>query len=284
MKVKKTTLLFFTVVLALAAIYPALIHHPLTFFVLKGSEGQVEAFKLSIPLNDRDVLVEAVTLSPAQKKEGADILSQKDSQRLTAFAKGYGTYPAVIGIPATQEGWPGYLGGGLRGFWADNGAGIFDNLQWTDRLYLSFSMKTPPPAPFVAETGIEIVLPVSTPGLSSVHPSATPNPAPTPGVLRVEILNGCGITNAADWVARRIRGPGIAITDTGNADNFRYPKTIVRSCAGTPVALEDAVERLGLPKDAVQEIPSLSSAVDVVVIVGKDYRKLREQFRERNRH
>ena len=275
---------FLPLIFVLAATYPALTRHPLCFFVLKGAEGQVEAFKVSAPLNARDVAVEAVTLSPAQKKEGADILAQRDTQRLAALAKESGTYPAVIGVPSPQEGWPGYLGGGLRGFWTDNGSGIFDSLQWTDRLYLSISMKLPPPAPFVPGNGIEIVLPVSTPNALSVHTSATPNPAPTPGVLRVEILNGCGITNAADWAARRIKGPGIFITDTGNADNFRYPKTIVRSCAGTPVALEDAVERLGLPKDSVQEIPSLSSSVDVVVIVGRDYRKLREQFRERNRH
>ncbi|HJT22977.1 MAG TPA: LytR C-terminal domain-containing protein, partial [bacterium] len=236
------------------------------------------------PLNVRDVTVEALSLSPSQKKEGGEILARKDSQSLAAFAKDFGTYPAVIGVPGSQEGWPGYLGGGLKGFFADNLPESFDNLQWTDRLYLSISMKVPPPAPFATGKGIEIVLPAATPGTSATPSTSTPIPAPTPGVLRVEILNGCGITNAADWVARRVKGPGIVITDTGNADNFRYPKTIVRSCAGTPVALEEAVERLGLPKDAIQEIPSLSSSVDVVVIVGKDYRKLREQFRERNRH
>lgn len=284
MKKNKALLFFFPILFVLAALYPALTRHALSFFVLKGAGSQVEAFKITAPLNGRDVLVDAIVLSPAQKKEGGEVLAQRDSQGLMALAKECGAYPAVIGIPVTQEGWPGFLGGGFKGFLADNVSNVFDNLQWTDRLYLSVSMKVPPPAPFSSAGGNEITLPSVTPGVSITPPSSTPNPAPTPGVVRVEILNGCGITNAADWVARRVKGPGIIITDTGNADNFHYPKTIVRSCAGTPVALEEAIERLGLSKDAVQEIPSLSSSVDVVVIVGKDYRKLREQFRERNRH
>jgi len=120
---------------------------------------------------------------------------------------------------------------------------------------------------------------------------------PTPGlsmpskVLRVEIQNGCGIKGAADWVARRLKGPGILITETGNADNFHYAKTAVKSSAGLPVALEDAVERLGLSKEAVEEVPSLSGLallnpdpslpVDVIVIIGRDFQKLKERVRER---
>lgn len=284
MQNKKTTFLLLLVILALAALYPSLSRHPIHLFVLKSAEETVEAFKLSVPLNGREVTVEAVPLNPSQKKAGGEILAQKDGQRLVIFAKDFGVFPAVIGIGTAQEGWPGFLGGGFKGLFTDTLPGCFDNLQWTDRLYLTLYTKVPPPAPYSAGTGNEAVIPATTPVPFTIHASVTTNPVPTPGVVRVEILNGCGITNAADWVARRVKGSGITITDTGNADNFRYTKTIVRSCAGTPVALEEAVERLGLPKEAVEEIPSLSSSVDVVIIVGKDYRKLREQFRERNRH
>lgn len=284
MKISKSIIVFLPLGLVLAGLYPFLTRHPIFMFALKGADGVVEAFKLSAPLNGRDVVVESIPLGPDQKKEGREILVQKDSRRLAAFAKNYGSYPAVIGIPVTQEGWPGFLGGGLRGFFTDVLPGVFDNLQWADRFYLSFSMKAPPPAPFTAGEETAEKLPVATSDVSTQHPPATPSSVPTPGVVRVEILNGCGITNAADWVARRVKGPGIVITDTDNADNFRYPQTIIRTCAGMPVALDEAVERLGLSKDSIQEVPSLSSSVDAVVIVGKDYPKLRGRFRERNRH
>src|SRR5579883_1151951 len=192
MKNKKRYLYFLPFLLVLAALYPALTRHPLSFFVLKGEESQVEAFRLSAPLNERDVTVESLSLSPSQKKEGGEILAQKDVQQLAAFSKNFGTYPGVIGVPVTQEGWPGFLGGGLKGIWADNTPGGFDNLQWTDRVYLALFTKVPPPAPFTPERGLEIVLPATTSVVSPVHPSSTPNPATTPGVLRVEILNGCG--------------------------------------------------------------------------------------------
>lgn len=284
MKISKSIIVFLPLVLVLAAIYPLLNRHPVSLFVLKGSENSVEAFKVSAPLNGRDVVVESVPLSPEQRKEGGEILGQKDCQRLVAFSKNYGAYSAVVGIPVTQESWPGFLGGGLKGFFIDSVPDVFDNLQWSDRFYLSLSIKTPPPAPFTVGEEVAMNLPVATPGVPAPRPPATPSSLPTPGVVRVEILNGCGITNAADWVARRVKGPGILIADTDNAENFRYPQTIIRTCAGMPVALEEAVERLGLSKDSIQEVPSLSTAVDAVVIVGKDFPKLRGRFRERNRH
>lgn len=270
--------------MVLAAFYPALTRHPISIFVLKGEEGTIEAYKVSAPLNGREAAVESVVLGSAQKKEAGEILAQKDIQHLASFAKNFGAYPAVVGIPTAQEGWPGFLGGGLKGFFTDSMPGVFDNLLWTDRFYLALDLKPLPPAPFEAGGEVTLNLPAATPGPSAANAAATPQPAPTPGVLRVEILNGCGITNAADWAARRVKGPGIVITDTGNADNFRYPLTIVRTSAGKPVALEEAVERLGLSPDSVQELPSLTSPVDAVVIVGKDFPKLRRKFRERNRH
>ncbi|HVM32404.1 MAG TPA: LytR C-terminal domain-containing protein, partial [bacterium] len=97
---------------------------------------------------------------------------------------------------------------------------------------------------------------------------------------RVKILNGCGITNAADWAAGRLKGPGVSITAVGNADGFNYPKTLIQSSIGTPVALEEAVERLGLRPDQVESLAAAEDA-DVVVIVGRDYLNLRGKKRER---
>jgi hypothetical protein len=115
-------------------------------------------------------------------------------------------------------------------------------------------------------------------------PAVVPTPQPFNGEVRLEILNGCGITNAADWVARRVQGSGLTVTGTTNADNFHYSHTVLQTAVGVPVALEEVLDRLGLTKDDVQEVPSLAAPNDAVLIVGKDYRKLRERYRDRLHH
>jgi hypothetical protein len=257
---------------------------PLTLFILKGMGTSVEAFKINGFLNGQEPKVEAVALSTEQKKQGGGILDEKNRPALESFAKSFGSYGAVIGMPTMEEGWPDYLGNGLKWMLEGLPQNNFDDLQWTDRVYLAFALKVPPPEPFAAPdlSGGQTV---------GNHPAATPPPAsgtPTPAVLegpvRVEILNGCGITNAADWAARRMKGPGITIVGSGNADNFQYPKTIVRTSAGIPVALEEALGRLGISKDSVEETASPDASADAVVIVGKDFPKLKGRRHVRNHH
>jgi hypothetical protein len=281
MKIAKT-LFFLLPVPILWALFPALGRHPVSFFLLRGSEGQVEAFRITCALNGTDPTVQTLRLDASQQKEGDAILAQGDVQHLLSFAKALGPASAVIGMPSTEEKWPGYLGGGLRG-WEENGNGIFDNLQWSDRIYLAFAMKTPPPAPFLTQAAPAAPATTAAPAPVSNAAAALATPA-APSLVRVEILNGCGITNAADWVARRVKGPGIIITDTGNADNFNYGKTLIRSSAGTPVALEDAADRLGLSPDSIEETDHPVPGVDAVVVVGRDFPKLRRRWSGRIRH
>ncbi len=259
---------------------------PLAVFVLRGVDNNIEAFKIELFLDHRDAMTRSLALDRDQEKLAVGVLKTKDVKGLEALSKDFGKYPIVIGLPTLDEGWPGYLGGGYKGFLQNDPLGGFDNLQAADRLYLAVNTQVPP-APPVADT--EVTAPVTaklSPGSVPVTPVAASSPVvtPVPGVVRVEILNGCGITNAAEWVARRLKGPGIVISNTDNADNFHYPKTLVRSAAGLPVALEEALERLGVPKESVEEIANPPGGIDVVIIIGKDFRKLKGKARERSHH
>jgi hypothetical protein len=168
-----------------------------------------------------------------------------------------------------------YFGGGWPALFRARPEGTFDGLGWGERAYWAlFSAPVPTPPFLTAE--IEIEDRTAVPG-----PAATPA-SPRESAVRMEILNGCGIKGAADWVARRIRGPGIQITRTENADHFRYPKTLVRSSAGVPVALEEALSRLGLTEAVVEEGAGLAGGVDAVLIVGRDFPKLKERARAGN--
>jgi hypothetical protein len=283
MKIPKSSFLFIALALVILAFLPALKHRPVFVFAIKATDGKAEAFKISAPLNGQDAVAEPVTMNPDQKRETLSILSQKDIQHLKAFSKNFGVYPVVVGVPETQNEWPEFLGGGIKSLFKEPSSEIFDNLQWTDRIYLALSMK-PPATMLMAGVNIPAALPTSTPTGSGSHPIPTPSTASALTTLRVEILNGCGITNAADWVAWRLKGPGIVIADTGNADNFKYSKTLIHTCVALPEAFQLKLDRLGLSKDSIETTARSVSTVDVVVIVGKDYPKMRQKYRGRNRH
>jgi hypothetical protein len=270
----------------LTAVRYHLRQNPVPFFALRGTGTAVEAFRLDFSLDRHDYLVRSLGLNLSQKKEGGEILKTRDSQRLAVFSKSFGKFGAVIGAPTEEEGWPDYLGGGIKALYGGHPDEWFDNLGWGDRFYLALFTHAPPTPPFVpSDIQVEDLTKIS--ASSQITP---PEPTPTQvavsptGVLRVEILNGCGITGAADWMARRFQGPGITVTGTGNADHFHYSGTVVRSSAGIPIALEEALTRSNLTKAAVTESTEPNASADVIVIVGKDFVKLKERSRERRHH
>lgn len=83
-------------------------------------------------------------------------------------------------------------------------------------------------------------------------------------------------------MAGRLKGPGIVISEVTNADQFHYRKTLIQSSIGVPVALEEALERLGVSQADVDVTGASEADADVVVTVGKDYLNLRGKARERS--
>ncbi len=282
-------------VLILAAVGSAygLRNHPLRLFLLSGG-GKPEAFRLQLTLGSGGSQMDSIPLNRAQSKKAMEILAAQDLVSLRSFAKDLGSFGSVIGLAGSNEeeatSW--YLGGGWGSALKTRPEGSFDDLGWGDQIYLSLCAK-PSTMPPVATGGIEVDdLSGTEPG-SSPAPSSTPKaPVPTSqtGPLRVEIQNGCGIKGAADWVARRMKGPDLVIVGTGNADNFHHPKTVIKTTAGVPVVLEEAMERLGLSKDSAEEVETLSgtalgstlqvSPVDLVVIIGRDFRELKKKAKK----
>ena len=245
----------------------------------------VEAFQVTASLDGKEAQVQSVRLPAKLQAPLKQALSQRSMTQLEALAKPMGSWPILVGMEGEGEGWPWYFGGGFRGVLAASSGAQFDNLDLWDKLALCFTWPVPPPAPF-ATIPLEGLgnKPATAAAPVSLAPAVVPTPLPVKGVVRLEILNGCGITNAADWVARRVKGPGLTVTGTTNADNFHYTHTVLQTAVGVPVALEELLDRLGLTKDDVQEVPSLAAPNDAVLIVGKDYRKLRERYRDRLHH
>jgi hypothetical protein len=268
--------------------YIRLSYHPLAIFILRADGVTVEAFRIQLFLNNHESLVETIKFNFLQEKRGKDILELENIKALRSFSEEFGKYDIVVGTSGNkpEDPWPWYIGGGWKCLFQSPLNSSFDDSSWFDRIYLALETQTPPSPPFFSSESKENYLDNTSVKKFVTASVATISASPTSsaGTVRVEILNGCGITNAADWVARRLKGLGIIITYTGNADNFHYPKTIIRTSIGVPVILEETMDRLGLSKDSVQEVSALTDSTDVAVIVGKDFLKLKEQKRDRRHH
>ena len=86
---------------------------------------------------------------------------------------------------------------------------------------------------------------------------------------KIEVLNGSGIRGAAVKVADRLKEAGFEVTRTDNAPNFDYN----RCCIITHKGKTEPVQRIAklLNCDDIREEHAPNDAIDVTVIVGRDY-------------
>jgi len=84
--------------------------------------------------------------------------------------------------------------------------------------------------------------------------------------LRLQVLNGNGLTGAAADMAARLEGEGFVVAAVGDADNSDYQNTTVIAPEGSDAA-QRVVTALGF---GVVERGSVDNGFDAVVIVGAD--------------
>jgi hypothetical protein len=88
------------------------------------------------------------------------------------------------------------------------------------------------------------------------------------GLPKVEILNGSGISGAAQKAADKFRLYGYEVTSTGNADSFRYKSSQVISHKPEIKGL-DKISVL-VNTSVMKDEPNPTAPADVTVIIGKD--------------
>ncbi len=256
--------------------YQALSRSPLSVFWVERSSEGVDAFRVNLFLSGARGQMAPISLTDAQKKILQDAFDQKNVSAIESLGQEVNGGQWLVGVSGSPGDWPWFIGGGLKSLWGVDNNVAFDNLTALDRIYLCLATRPPAGLP------IEGVPAAQTTSAPAPHSTPVPPTAQTTeAVVRVKILNGCGITNAADWVAGRLKGPGIVISEVTNADQFHYPKTLVQSSIGVPVALAEALERLGVGQEDVDQTGAAEADADVVVTVGKDYLNLRGKARER---
>ena len=113
-------------------------------------------------------------------------------------------------------------------------------------------------------------------------PSAEELAAVKPSDVRVAVRNGSGIAGLGQKLAGVLRHDGYAIDSVGNADSFDYATTQIRATSKIPLAGERVRSDIHLDGATITPIPDATAAaspatpgktpaVDVTVIVGRDY-------------
>ena len=134
----------------------------------------------------------------------------------------------------------------------------------------------------VAVLDIRRRLPSKTPPAETKSkPLAETKPEPLAGpkpdsfkVIRIEVLNGCGVAGVAEKVGRRLRGAGFDVMTWKNADSFNYPETIVIDRTGNFENARRVASAMGL-RTHIQQIAQDPFRIEqVAVIVGRDYDRL----------
>lgn len=108
----------------------------------------------------------------------------------------------------------------------------------------------------------------------SVAPLAAAQPAPLQQAIRVEILNGCGVPQAAARLTRRARQIGLDVIHEGNADHFGYQHTLVIRRGGSPERAEQVAAVLGIPHLIDQQVDQDFRLADVTIVIGRDFKRI----------
>jgi|TARA_B110000263_G_C15201852_1_gene461015 hypothetical protein len=105
-------------------------------------------------------------------------------------------------------------------------------------------------------------------------------PNPTLGRVKVEVLNGGGVSGMASTVTDYLRELGFDVVDFGNAPNFGQDSTIVLDRSGRRDLADAVADALGtkVSEDRMDTDPYL----DVTVILGKSW-ELNPQKKSANR-
>lgn len=152
--------------------------------------------------------------------------------------------------------------------------------------FLSGKKEVPQPVAKVSPTATPTptVVPTETTSLTptpsgKVTPSPTPKgkstPTPTEAVaapLRIEVLNGSGVSGAASKMASFLKSKGYGLSGTGNADAFDYQKTVIqikKSKSSEAQALKKVLST-GYTVDPTIQTLAESSQSDAIVIVGAE--------------
>lgn len=95
-------------------------------------------------------------------------------------------------------------------------------------------------------------------------------------VIQVEVLNGCGTSGIAEKFTDYLRKEKFDVVQTGNYISFDIDKSLVIDRIGNRANAEKVAAALGIDNKNVIMQKNDDSFLDVSVVIGKDYKKLKQ--------
>jgi hypothetical protein len=94
-------------------------------------------------------------------------------------------------------------------------------------------------------------------------------------IIQVEVLNGCGVNGLADRFTDYLRLNDFDVVSTGNYESFDILHTLVIDRTGNIANAKKVAEAIGIKKENVIQQLNNDYLLDVSIIVGKDFHKLK---------
>jgi hypothetical protein len=95
------------------------------------------------------------------------------------------------------------------------------------------------------------------------------------GVIQIDVLNGCGDAGTATKFASFLRARGYDVVEMRNYKTFDLSESLVIDREGDLENAEKVAYALGVGKENIIQQINQDSYVDVSVVIGADYRKLK---------
>ena len=92
--------------------------------------------------------------------------------------------------------------------------------------------------------------------------------------IKVEVLNGCGISGVAEKLTDYLRSSGFDVVNLGNYRSFQIENSIVIARNEKIQNAERVATASGLSSESVIQQMNPEYLLDVTFILGKDYKKL----------
>ena len=272
MKNKKVFFIIFLTAVILSIVSSVYLNQrPVRFFILKTHANYAGAFQVGVYLNRSLSTITSLSLNHSQQLKSAQILSAENIHQLESLASSFGPFDFVIGYSQSDQTidvfWNNFLN-------LSSTVKSVNNLNAADRLYFALMAKRELTVLDSAGTAINSISTltevVGTPTAIVQVKNSVAEP-----IVRVEILNGCGIKGAADWVVSRVSSQTILAKNGGNAVNFSFANSQLLSSVVAYSDLEKALTALGFTK--LNKIGSgiLPVGYDGVFIVGKDFQMIK---------
>jgi hypothetical protein len=98
-------------------------------------------------------------------------------------------------------------------------------------------------------------------------------------IIQLEVLNGCGVSGAAEKITDYLRSNRVDVVQMKNYISFDIEKSLVIDRTGNKLNAEKIADILGIDrKNIVQQI-SNDYFLDISLVIGKDYNQLKSNMK-----